>query len=276
MFVPDNLKRNRGGASYETPQGYKPSKWWSFYAGAAAQDGSEDQLIAALTQSVPEQWLKERGIKDDDSLPGYNYIPGMNEQVPEGQKRLLEGTRWGSSDLPSDYLDRSQDYYLNQYTRGLQNRLRDQFKREKKGMEEQGTANLRDQAQGALTNDFKSIDADANARGLLFSGQREAARGAAASQRAGELGQATTDYAQSLGDMERGINSDVFKSEMDSSLRQADMNDLMSGAFYNRMRRTSRDQAAQAQAAQSFGSGFGSLSGALAGRLRKNQGQVSV
>lgn len=255
------FKRDKGGAAYGAPAGYTSSNYWSLYANSFAEDGSDDQLIAALTKSVPDAWLKAKGFTDPDTL---------------SEESLRNGTfQSGYRQPTAEGLDRGSDYYLDSYTKGLQSRLRNQFKNERKGMEAQGSANLRAGAEDALRNDFKGIDADANARGLLFSGKRQAAQSAAAAQRAVELGQATTDYLQSLGDMERNLNSDVFKSEIDSSVRQADINDLKTGAFYNKLRRSAGDSAAQAQAAQNFGSGLGSISGALSSRLRRTQSGVA-
>lgn len=258
------FKRDKGGAAYSAPTGYTPSNYWSMYASSFAQDGSEDQLIAALTKSVPDAWLKANGFVDADTMADPALNNGQLFRAENGYRPTSQGD-----------LDRTTDYYLENYTKGLQSRLRNQFKNERKGMEAQGSANLRANAEDALRNDFKGIDADANARGLLFSGKRKAAQSAGAAQRAGELGQATTDYLQSLGDMERNLNSDVFKSEIDSSVRQADLNDLQSGAFYNKLRRSAGDSAAQAQAAQNFGSGLGSISGALSSRLRRTQSGVA-
>lgn len=258
--------RDKGGASHVAPSGYVNSGFWSLYANAFAEDGSEDQLIAALTKSVPEQWLRERGIDTNDNVINRDWHdPKMSLKHPTLTTK--KNVNWDRSTF-----DRTPDQFLDSYTKGLQTKLRNQFKSERKRMEAQGSANLRSMAEDRLGDEFKSIDAEANSRGLLYSGKRDSARASAASQKAGELGQATTDYLQSIGDMERGLNSDVFASELETSARQADINDLISGAFAKKLSNNIDTSRAQAKAAQNFGSGIGDLSGALAGRLRKKQG----
>lgn len=251
-------KRSKEGAKYGPQAGYAASDYWSLYASQFAQDGSDDQLIAAMTKSVPEAWLKANGFADPDTLPDLT----KNQLFAPGKARPSQ---------PGG-LDRDENYYLDMYSRGLQTRLRNDFKNSKKGIENQGVANLRDQSQDALSQDLKGIDADANSRGLLFSGKREAARGAAAAARSNELGQVVGDFSRGLSDTERRLNSDVFSSEMDSAFKQADLNDIMSGSFYNKMQRDLGATQGQAQAAMSLGDGLGSFSGALAGRLKKRQG----
>lgn len=257
--------RDKGGASHVAPSGYANSGFWSVYANAFAEDGSDDQLIAALTKSVPLEWLKARGIDENDNVADRDW----NDPAQNFYKGIKKPVDWNRSNF-----DKTPDHFLDSYTKGLQSRLRNQFKSERKGMEAQGSANLRSIAEDGLGDEFKSIDAGANARGLLYSGKRDAARASVASQKAGQLGQATTDYLQSIGDMERGLNSDVFASELETSARQADLNDLVSGAFTRKLNNNIDTSRAQAQAAQQFGSGIGDFSGALAGRLKKKQGSA--
>lgn len=258
------FKRDKGGATHQAPAGYTPSSYWSMYASSFAQDGSEDQLIAALTKSVPDAWLKANGFADPDTMPDPDSTSGKLFRPESGYRPTSQ-----------EDLDRGTDYYLESYTKGLQSRLRNDFKNQRKGMEAQGSANLRSTAEDALGDEFKSIDAGANSRGLLYSGKRDAARASAASQKAGELGQATTDYLQSISDMGRNLNSDIFASELETSARQADINDLVSGSFARKLSNNIDSSRAQAQAAQSLGSGIGDIGGALAGRLRRKQGSAT-
>lgn len=260
------FKRDKGGASRGAVAGYTPSDYWSMYASSFAQDGSDDQLIAAMTKSVPEAWLKANGFTDADTLPDL-------------EKNQLFKPGSGYRGVSADGLNRDSSHYMDMYSRGLQTRLRNDFKNSKKGIENQGVANLRDQSQDALSQDLKGIDADANSRGLLFSGKREAARGAAAAARSNELGQVAGDFSRGLSDTERQLNSDVFSSEMDSAFKQADLNDIMSGNFYNKMQRDLGTTKNQAQAAiglgDGLGDGLGSLSGALASRMKNRQGSFN-
>lgn len=258
------FKRDKGGATHQAPSGYTPSSYWSMYASSFAQDGSEDQLIAALTKSVPEAWLKANGFKDADTMPDLDATSGRLFRPESGYRPTSQQD-----------LDRGTDYYLDAYTKGLQSRLRNEFKNQRKGMEAQGSANLRATAEDTMSDDFKSIDGTLSSRGLLHSGKRDAAQARAAAQRSGELGQATTDYLQSIGDMERNLNSDVFASELESSARRADINDLVSGSFARKLSNNIDSSRAQAQAAQSLGSGIGDIGGALAGRLRRKQGSAT-
>lgn len=253
------FKRDKGGASHGAVAGYTPSDYWSMYASSFAQDGSDDQLIAAMTKSVPEAWLKANGFTDADTLPDL-------------EKNQLFKPGSGYRGVSADGLNRDSSHYMDMYSRGLQTRLRNDFKNSKKGIENQGVANLRDQSQDALSQDLKGIDADANSRGLLFSGKREAARGAAAAARSNELGQVAGDYSRQLSDTERQLNSDVFLSEMDTAFKQADMNDILSGNFYNKMKNNSDMFAMEAQAANSLGKRLGNASGALKARLDKGNG----
>lgn len=260
MIDYQSAKRSKSGAKYAPQAGYTPSDYWSLYAAQFAQDGSDDQLIAAMTKSVPDAWLKASGFADPDTMG--NVDP--NKNIFRNLPREWEGT-------PA--LDRGEDYYMNLYSRGLQSRLRNDFKNSKKGIENQGVANLRDQSQDALSQDLKGIDADANSRGILYSGKRQAARGAAAAARADELDQVVGDYSRQLSDTERQLNSDVFSSEMDSAFKQADLNDITSGNFYNKLQRDVGTTQNQAQAAIGLGDGLGSLSGALAGRMKRTAGR---
>ena len=252
------FKRDKGGAKYGPQAGYTPSDYWSLYAASFAQDGSDDQLIAAMTKSVPDAWLKANGFDNADTLPDLT----KNQMFAPGKFRPTEQSA----------LDRSESDYMDMYSRNLQSRLRNDFKKNRKGMEDQGIANLRDQYQDALGEDIGAVDADASARGLLYSGVRTGNRARAAAQRANELGAAAGDYSRQLSDTERRLNSDVFASEMDSAFKQADMNDIVSGNFYNKLQRDLGATQGQAQAAMSLGDGLGSFSGALAGRLKKRQG----
>lgn len=254
------FKRSKGGAKYTAPPGYVPSDYWSMYANSFAQDGSDEQLIAAMTHSVPQEWLKKNGFVDPDTMPDPDLISG----------KLFSSDSGYRSTSQSD-LDRGEDYFMGQYGKALTSRLRNDFKKNKAGMEAQGIANLRDQSQDALQDDFKGIDADANARGLLYSGKRQAARGAAAGARANELGQLATDFSQGLSDTERQLNSDVFGSEIQTAANQADINDILTGSFYNKLQRNLGQFEGQANSAASLGQGLGSISGALASRLQKKQ-----
>lgn len=255
------FKRDKGGATHQAAPGYTPSDYWSLYASTFAEEGSEDQLIAALTRSVPQEWLKKNGFTDPDTLPDLTN----SDMFAPGKYR---GGR-------QEDLDRGTDYYLESYTKGLQSRLRNDFKNQRKGMEAQGSANLRAGAEDALGDEFKSIDAGANSRGLLYSGKRDSARASAASQKASELGQSTTDYLQSIGDMERNLNSDVFNSELSTSVRQADLNDIMSGSLYNRMKNNFENSKLEAQAAQNLGQGIGSFAGNYKARLNEQKKGVA-
>lgn len=228
------------------------------YASSFAQDGSEDQLIAALTKSVPEAWLKANGFKDADTMPDPDATSGRIFRPESGYRPTSQQD-----------LDRGADYYMDQFSRSLQKRLRNDFKKNRSGMEQQGVANLRGQAEDVLKNDLKGIDAEANSRGLLFSGKTDLARRNAAATRANELGQSTTGFVQGLGDMDRQINSDVFGSEIDKSFRQADLNDIMTGQFYKRLQRDVDATQGQAQAAQNLGQGLGSFAGSYFGKKLK-------
>lgn len=254
-------KRSKEGAKYGPQAGYTPSDYWSLYASQFAQDGSDDQLIAAMTKSVPEQWLKANGFADADTLPDLT----KNQLFAPGKARPSQ---------PGG-LDRDENYYMDMYSRGLQSRLRNDFKKNRKVMEDQGIANLRDQYEDVLGEDIGAVDADASARGLLYSGVRTGNRARAAAARSNELGAAAGDYSRQLSDTERKLNSDVFSSEMDSAFKQADLNDIVSGNFYNKLNRDIGNTQGQAQAAMSLGDGIGSLSGALAGRLKKKQGSYA-
>lgn len=250
------FKRDKGGASHSAPAGYVPSDYWSMYASSFAEDGSEDQLIAALTKSVPDAWLKKNGFADADTLPDLSKIQMLTKEA-------------GYRGATQEGLDRGSDYYMDQFSRSLQKRLRNDFKKNRSGMEQQGVANLRGQAEDVLKNDLKGIDAEANSRGLLFSGKTDLAERNAAATRANELGQSTTGFVQGLGDMDRQINSDVFGSEIDKSFRQADLNDIMTGQFYKRLQRDVDATKGQALAAQNLGEGLGSFAGSYFGRKVK-------
>lgn len=259
MSITPYFKVDKGNAAYSPQQGWKNTGYWQVYADLFAQPGSEDQLLAALTKSAPEQWLKERAIGDDDNFTDTAYwgTPGPKPQ----NKHLYEG-----GDLSRlDHTPKGDDYYLDQYGKLLTNRLRNDFKKNRFGMEQQGVANLRDQSEDALKDQFRDIDEQANARGLLHSGIRQGTRARAAAQNAGEFRNSATDYLQSVADTERNLNSDVFSSEMNSALKTADMNELLSGAFYNRLQRNIDKTKGQAQAAQNIGSGIGSFLGSVTG-----------
>ena len=43
--------------NYTKPQGWVESPFWETYAANFANDGSENQLIAALTHSAPQEWV---------------------------------------------------------------------------------------------------------------------------------------------------------------------------------------------------------------------------
>lgn len=243
------------GAKYQTPAGWKSSGYWSVYADQFAQDGSEDQVIAALTRAVPEQWLRDRGIGDDQA---WSDAPNKTEMrdiiMAQGIKKANE---------------KSEDHYLGNYAKSLQKKLRDNFSKNRTSLERQGVANLRDQSEDALMSDFKNVDASANARGLLYSGKRDAARGAVAAQRSGELGQSINDFTEGLSDTERNLNSDVITSDITSALQSADINDIMSNAFYKKLEKGVQADQQQAQMAGSLGSGAGSFIGNYYGAKKK-------
>lgn len=243
------------GAKYQSPAGWKSSGYWSVYADQFAQDGSEDQVIAALTRSVPEQWLRDRGIGDDQAWADAPNKTTMSDIImAQGIKKANE---------------KPEDYYLGNYAKSLQKRLRDNFQKNKPNLENQGVANLRAETEDALQSDFKNVDANANARGLLYSGKRDAGRAAAANQRATELGKSVNDFTQGLADTERNLNSDVITSDIGSALQTADINDIMSNAFYNKLERGIQSDRQQAAAAGALGGGVGSFIGNYYGAKKK-------
>lgn len=250
--------------AYDVPQGWTPNKYWSAYAESFAQEGSDDQLIAALTGAVPEAWAN-RFMPNLTNGRVALRKEGSDEYDDEATRRFNEGIGKANSKF-GGWQNASSQPYLDMYGRSLQNRLRNDFKKNRQGMEQQGIANLMDQTQDVIGDDFKAIDGNLSARGLLHSGKRDAAQSRAAAARAGELNKSVGDYVNQLSDTERNLNSDVFGAEINSAVNQASLNDIVTQSLFNRMKQKIGGAQQDAQSAQGFGSGIGSALGSFAGR----------
>jgi hypothetical protein len=257
--------------AYTKPEGWSESPFWETYALNFANDGSDDQLAAVLSHSVPQSFLDSY----KSSLPGVN-----GGSVNPYWDALMDAKKKGGGKVGADFTQKSQELstgdtsgFVNRYSQALQKRLADDFNKNQQSYLERGRANLRGQSQQALNDDFSTIDENMSARGLLRSGKRAAAKAAAAAQRAGDLGAATTQFEQGLADEGRAVNNASYSSDINSLLQQQDLNSIASGAFYNKLQNDLTGTAGMIQGLGSLGQGLGSFGGSLAG-MRKAAGKT--
>lgn len=244
-------------ANYTKPEGWVESPFWEAYAQSFSEDGSEQQIAAALSQSAPEEWLNKffadnRLDKMSESWRNQN----AKNYIPNPASRPV-----------SRFKDKGQ--VLSTYSQTLQKRLADNFNKNQKSYADRGKANLRDQSQQVLEDEQRAIDENMNARGLLRSGKRSSARASAAAQKAGELGAATTQFEQDLADTGRSINNASFASDINSLLQQQDLNSIASGAFYNKLENDIGNTAGMIQGLGAAGAGGGSFTGSMLARNKK-------
>lgn len=252
--------------NYTKPQGWVESPFWETYAANFAGDGSENQLIAALTHSAPQSFLDSYktpfGYESDAFKRSDGYGSGIAFQDAY--------VRGNSAADASQRVKRVEDRegVMSRYSQMLQKKLREDYQKNQKSYLDRGKANLREQSQMALDDDFSTIDENANSRGLLYSGKRQTARSGAAAQRANELGSATTGYEQQLADTGRQLNSSDISSDINSLLQQQDLNSIASGAFYNKLQNDLLGSQSMVQGLGSLGSGVGSFAGSMAAKKK--------
>lgn len=254
-------------ASYQAPEGWLNWEWtqplnpgrfseaspfWEVYANQYAADGSENQLIAGLSHSVPESFLREYFVKN-----GYKDSPKLDYLIEQQKKLAMKDSASPKGGMASD-----PSTYMSKYSQALQKRLSSDFKKNMGEYSARGKANLRDQSQQLLDNDFGQIDENANSRGLLYSGKRQSARAGAAANRASELGTATTAFEQNLGDTDRKLSQASYASDINSLLQQQDLNSIASGAFYNKLQQDAANSAAMIGGLGQLGAGVGMMTGA--------------
>ena len=242
--------------NYTKPQGWVESPFWETYAANFANDGSENQLIAALTHSAPQDWVDsyKRPIGNDTDA-------FYNDAMTHGAENSGAALRRREKVNDSSGL-------MNNYSQTLQKRLREDFKKNQKSYLDRGKANLREQSQMALDDDFSTIDENANSRGLLYSGKRQSARANAAAQRSDEAGKATSALEQQLLDTGRQLNSADFSSDINSLLQQQDLNSIASGAFYNKLQSDLLGSESLVKGLGSLGGGVGSFAGSMAAKKK--------
>lgn len=251
-------------AAYQPPSGWVPNQYWSAYAESFAGDGSEDQLIAALTGSVPQEWAS----RFMPNLTGGRVAlrkKDSDEYDDEATRKFNDGISKSNSRF-GGWQNANAQNYMDTYSRALQNRLKNDFKSKKDAYRMAGTANLFAQADEATKDDFDSIDSNMNARGLLYSGLRDDARSKAAASRAGEARDMISGYENQLSDMESQLNSDVFGSEIQAAVNQADLNDITTQNLYRRMERNIQQTGQDAKSALGFGKSIGSVLGKVKGK----------
>jgi hypothetical protein len=252
--------------NYTKPEGWVDSPFWETYAANFANDGSEDQLAAALSHAVPEEWLKGYKTPWDFESDTFRRDAGY------GSGTAFEDARRKGKN-PNDAaatVKRIEDpnAIMSSYSQALQKRLKDDFSKNQGSYLDRGKASLRDQSQQALESDFGTIDENANARGLLYSGKRQSAKAAAAAQKASDLGAATTQFEQGLADTGRAVNNADYASDINSLLQQQDLNSIASGAFYNKLQNDLVGTEGMVQGLGSLGQGGGSFLGSMTAKKK--------
>lgn len=245
--------------AYTKPQGWSESPFWETYAANFANDGSDEQLAAAMSKSVPDSWLKDYKTPFSEESDAFRRSAEYGSGIAFQDARARGANPDQAAAKVRGVQDRSS--LLNRYSQALQKRIKDDFEQNRKSYFDRGTAGLRGQSEQALNDDFAGIDESANSRGLLYSGKRQSARTGAAAARSNELRNAVSNYEKQLSDTSRHLADADFSSDINSLLQQQDYNSIASGAFYQKL----RDDATQAQqmieGAGSVGQGLGSLGG---------------
>lgn len=262
--------------AYETPQGWAKTDFWADYVAQNSDKLTDEQrFLAALTGSIPDQGFANQMQSAWDNYmrgAGHLYSGNAPARLTDQHFRQLENASVFRPMFGRDRqdADSTRNQIMSSYTRGLQRRLRDDFSKNKKSMLDQGAANIRAANQMELDDAFSSIDADANRRGLLKSGKRLSARANASAQNANQTGQAIGNFERQLEDTQRQLNDDALAGEFQNMLQTADMNELASGQFYNRLRRKYGNLESSIQNTAALGQGLGAAGGLAYAHLTRD------
>lgn len=151
------------------------------------------------------------------------------------------------------------------YLKALQKRMAEDFRGNKKGLVDQGVANLRAQGGEAIGSAFRDVDADASARGLLYSNKRLANRGRAAADIASQVGQSAGEFEQSVEDKQRDLDNDVISTELSGAFEDAQLKGLTGDQYAKNLSNTLRSRMEKQAARTQMLNGAGKVGGMIAG-----------
>lgn len=234
--------------SQQAMDGWTPSGFWSEWAEMFTDPGSEQRLIAAMTHAVPTDFYGKQVFGANG-----NPVGPDSGWAQEGNRRLAAK----GNNQPAE------DMYMSEYGEALRKRLRDQYKAGMPDLKDRGVAIARDSKKSQLKDDFEDIDRDSSARGMYNSLDRQARRDKAAAQRSGELGAEVPGVLSGIDDQANAMDADIAQYDIGSKLKQANVRDVNSQAFFDRLKRDMlRDQERNKQMGSLFG-GVGSAVGSI-------------
>lgn len=151
------------------------------------------------------------------------------------------------------------------YLKSLQKRVAKDFRDNLDKNITEGSGLIRAQGEQELDKRFKTVDRNANSRGLLYSGKRQAGREAEAADVAGAIGRKAGEFEQQQRDLARDLDSDVIQSDIQGAYNASAMKGLTNDQYAKKLsKELARKRENQAGITQ-LGDSISSLAGGFAG-----------
>lgn len=152
------------------------------------------------------------------------------------------------------------------YLKSLQKRVAKDFRDNLDTTISNGTGLIRASGEQELGDRFKKVDRNANQRGLLYSGKRQAGREAEAADVAGSVGRRAGDFEQQQRDLARDLDSDVINTNLQDAYNLSAMKGLTNDQYANQISRRLRDRMEQQAGQNQLSSAIAGVAGAAAGK----------
>jgi len=151
------------------------------------------------------------------------------------------------------------------YLKSLQKKVAKDFRTNLDDTIATGSGLIRSRGEQELGERFKKVDRNANQRGLLYSGKRQAGRETEAADVAGSVGQKVGQFEQGQRDLARDLDSDVINTGLQDAYNLSAMKGLTNDQYAKQLSNRLRQKAENQAGITKLGDSLTSLGGVAAG-----------
>jgi len=151
------------------------------------------------------------------------------------------------------------------YLKSLQKKVAKDFRENLDSNIAEGTGLIQSRGEQELGDRFKKVDRNANQRGLLYSGKRQAGREAEAADVAGSVGRKAGEFEQQQRDLARDLDSDVINTNLQDAYNTSAMKGLTNDQYATKLSQDLRRRMQNQAGISALGEGIGKVGGAFAG-----------